>query len=79
VIRRVLVKNENGAFFGFADVTQERIAEGITPLSPDDLVDGKKVKDWPVGVHKIRTVEFANGERVTDWSADTSEDSNGEA
>jgi hypothetical protein len=69
--RRVLIKNENGAFVGVADVNDERIAEGTFPVSDNDLVDGKPVADWPVGVHAIRKVEFA--------TADTPEDSHGEA
>lgn len=58
--RTFLIKNESGAFLGVADITRDHIAEGITPLAPDDLVDGTKVKDWPMGVHKVSKVVFAD-------------------
>lgn len=31
--------------------------EGGRRLSPDDLVDGKAVRDWPAGIHTVHKLE----------------------
>jgi hypothetical protein len=59
----VFIKREDGA--AFISVTEEipgnpTPKEGGRPLEPDELVDGKKVSDWPAGVFTVKTVTKAS-------------------
>jgi hypothetical protein len=59
-VQKVLIKREDGA--AFYSETQEQpggtYLEGGRQLSPDDVVDGKAVRDWPSGVFTVQTVEL---------------------
>ena len=67
----VLIKREDGtAFISFTNQTADGWEEGGARLSPDDVVDGKKVKDWPAGVFTVNHVIWEGAlERFTDWNA----------
>lgn len=72
----VLIKRESGeAFISITEqISLDEHIEGGRPLSPDDVVDGKKVRDWPVGVFTVKELvrnEERASERLTDWSRDT--------
>ena len=71
---KVLIKRDNGDAFYSETIYMEGNPlpkEGGMKLSPDDLVDGKPVREWPVGVFTIRDVELSTQSRFTDWSIDT--------
>lgn len=69
----VLIKRPNGEasiqeVIHFEDGSH---AEGGDQLGPDDVVDGKRIADWPAGVHTVKTVERTG--RGTDWTANSVE------
>jgi hypothetical protein len=74
---KVLIVRADGAAFlqeteQFEDGSH---SEGGTRLRPNDIVDGVPIRDWPVGVHTISSLES----RIGDWTRDTLEAENGEA
>ena len=74
---KVLMKRADGAAFlqeveQFEDGTH---LEGGMRLGANDVVDGVPIRDWPVGVFTINSVES----RISDWTRDTLEAENGEA
>jgi hypothetical protein len=71
---KALIKRDDGtALIMWAVVNEEMIAEGGYELAPDDSVDGKKVKDFDVGVHAAETVILADGTLIPDWTPDRRE------
>lgn len=74
---KTLIKRADGTAF-YSEVIQltpDHHLEGTTQLTPDDVVDGRRIADWPVGVHCISTLES----RISDWTANTLEAENGKA
>lgn len=73
----VLVKREDGDAFLQVVVYHDdgSHSEGGRKLSPDEMVDGKRVRDWPVGVHAIQNV-LRGVNRFTDWGENPPEVSN---
>lgn len=55
----IFIKREDGAAFippaSQADPNVHKTEE-VGPLNPDDLVDGKKVSDWAVGMFHVEEV-----------------------
>ena len=51
----VLIKRDDGSAFLLAcgETPEGVLWDRDDKLDPDDEVDGRLVKDWPVGVHKV--------------------------
>lgn len=78
-MQRVLIVREDGAAFlqEVEQISPDEHREGGAQLAPDDVVDGKKVRDWPVGVFTVKSVISTGLEsRISDWNADTLESEN---
>jgi hypothetical protein len=62
-----LKKEDGSSAIMWAFTSEEMIAEGSIPLNPNDVVNGRKVKDWPVGVHNLESAVNSDGQPIINW------------
>lgn len=68
----VLIKRDDGTAFISETIYVEGEPlpwEGGRQLAPDEIVDGKKVSDWPVGVFTVHQIN----DRLSDWNDESVE------